>query len=69
MILMKYSTIFRSRWWALVWAVGIIWFALDVAGDGDGPAGNGGKVAATDVTGAPVTDEQTREIAKAIEGL
>ena len=24
--------VFRSRWWALAWAVGVVWFAWDVAG-------------------------------------
>jgi hypothetical protein len=32
MIPMKTITIFRSRWMALIWAAGIIWFAVDVAG-------------------------------------
>lgn len=32
MIPMKTSTIFKSRWMALVWAAGIIWFAYDFAG-------------------------------------
>jgi hypothetical protein len=32
MIPMRHSTIFRSRWMALVWSAGIIWFAVDVAG-------------------------------------
>ena len=29
---MKYSTIFKNRWMALIWAAGIIWFAYDYAG-------------------------------------
>lgn len=32
MIPMGTSSIFRSRWMALLWAAGIIWFALDMAG-------------------------------------
>lgn len=28
----RHSSIFRSRWIALFWAAGIIWWALDVAG-------------------------------------
>jgi hypothetical protein len=32
MIPMRTSTIFKNRWWALVWAAGIIWFAYDFAG-------------------------------------
>ncbi len=31
MIPMRTSTIFKSRWWALIWAAGIIWFAYDYA--------------------------------------
>ena len=32
MIPMRSSSIFKSRWMALLWAAGIIWFAMDVAG-------------------------------------
>ena len=32
MIPMKTSSIFKSRWMALIWAAGIIWFAYDWAG-------------------------------------
>ena len=28
---MRTSTIFKNRWWALLWAAGIIWFAYDIA--------------------------------------
>ncbi len=28
----RYSSIFRSRWIALIWAAGIIWTAVDFAG-------------------------------------
>lgn len=34
---MPFSRLFRSRWAALLWAAGIIWFAVDVA-DGNAPA-------------------------------
>lgn len=41
MIPMKTSTVFKSRWMALLWAVGIIWFAYDFVGaqpqDGNDP--------------------------------
>jgi hypothetical protein len=29
---MRTSSVFKSRWMALLWAAGIIWFAVDVAG-------------------------------------
>jgi hypothetical protein len=32
MIPMRTSSIFKSRWMALLWAAGIIWFAYDFAG-------------------------------------
>jgi hypothetical protein len=31
MIPMKHSSIFKSRWMALLWAAGILWFAYDFA--------------------------------------
>jgi hypothetical protein len=35
MIPMRTSTVFRSRWMALLWAAGIIWLALDFVGSGE----------------------------------
>jgi hypothetical protein len=31
MIPMRTSSIFKSRWMALIWAAGIVWFAYDWA--------------------------------------
>jgi hypothetical protein len=31
MVPMRTSSVFKSRWMALLWAAGIIWFAMDVA--------------------------------------
>lgn len=31
MIPMRHSTIFKSRWMALLWAAGILWFAYQFA--------------------------------------
>ncbi|HWW63188.1 MAG TPA: hypothetical protein VNZ43_00350 [Sphingomonadaceae bacterium] len=28
----RHSSIFKSRWIALLWAAGILWWAIDVAG-------------------------------------
>ncbi len=35
MIPMRTRSIFKSRWMALLWSAGIIWFAVDVAGGSD----------------------------------
>ena len=40
MIPMRTSTIFKNRWWALLWAAGIIWFAYDIAASAPQDAGN-----------------------------
>ena len=46
MIPMRWSTIFKSRWMALIWAAGIIWFAYDFAGSA--PQDDGNNSAAAD---------------------
>jgi hypothetical protein len=42
---MRFSSLFRSRWLALFWSVGIVWTAVDVSGafdkSDDGSASNG----------------------------
>jgi len=52
MIPMRHSTIFRSRWMALVWSAGIIWFAVDVAGT---PEDANQSVAADNATQAAIS--------------
>jgi hypothetical protein len=69
MVPMKLSTIFKSRWWALLWAAGIIYFAMDFVGEA--PAENASNQAApvTDVTGAEVRPEDVEALKKSLEGL
>ena len=41
---MRYSSLFRSRWLALIWSVGILWTAVSFVGlqePEDGVAANG----------------------------
>ncbi len=68
MIPMRSSTIFKNRWWAVLWAAGILWFAYDVAGGAPG-ADEGSNVVATDVTGAPVTDADEQRLAQTINSI
>ena len=70
MIPMKTSTIFKSRWFALVWAAGILWFAYDIA-EGSAQTGNTSDNAAqaTDVTGAPVTPDDEKKFKEVLNGL
>lgn len=70
MIPMRSSTIFKSRWVALLWAAGIIWFAYDVAGS-PAPDANASDNAEqpTDVTGAPLTAGDEKKFADAMKSL
>ena len=68
MIPMRMSSIFKSRWMALLWAAGSIWFAYDVAGSQPQADGN---VAAnsdqlTDATGAAVTSDDQNQLANVV---
>ena len=54
------SNLFRSRWKALFWAAGIVWFAVSIAGSG---GSHGGKDnAATD-------DDDTRAAIAALNSF
>ena len=70
MIPMRTSSIFKSRWMALVWAAGIIWLAWDVAGSAPqqtNAAANAEQPA--DATGAPITPEDEKRFEQALNGL
>lgn len=64
---MRTSTIFKSRWMALLWAAGILWVAYDFAAP-DAPEDNG-VVNSTDVTGDPISDKDAEKIGQMINGL
>ena len=68
MLPMKTSTIFKNRWWAVLWAAGILWFAYDVAG-GAQTGDEGNNVVATDASGAPVTAADEQQFAGAINSI
>jgi len=64
MIPMRTSSVFRSRWMALLWAAGIIWFAVDFAGGNDAAANTSANESGlTDATGQPVTAEEAAKVA------
>ena len=70
MIPMKNSTIFKSRWMALIWAAGIIWFAYDFAAPSEQPANaEGNEVQVTDASGQPVSPEEANKLQDALKGL
>ncbi|MCH8617219.1 hypothetical protein LZ016_14070 [Sphingomonas sp. SM33] len=67
MIPIKHSSIFRSRWMALVWAAGIIWFAIEVVAP-DQVEGNAAENA-TDITGSPITPADQQALKDAMNGF
>jgi hypothetical protein len=70
MIPMKHSTIFKSRWMALLWAAGILWLAYDVAGSASQTSNTSDNAEQqTDVTGAPVTPDDEKKFEQALNGL
>ena len=63
------SRIFRSRWSAVWWALGILFFALTAIGLGDREtAAVENTVGITDVTGAAVSNADLAVIANIIGG-
>jgi hypothetical protein len=68
MIPMRHSTIFRSRWMALLWAAGIIWFALDVSTPDASATNTGNTAAAVDGSGSPVTNEDIAALQQFVDG-
>jgi len=55
--------LFRSRWAALLWAGGILWFAYDVAGSA--PARNSGAMA--DASATPANADDLAAVANLID--
>jgi hypothetical protein len=69
MIPMKHSTIFKSRWMALLWAAGIIWFAYDFAAPDDSSNASANAEQATGATGAPVSSDEEKRLVEALNSF
>ena len=69
MIPMRTSSIFRSRWMALIWAAGILWLAWDVAGSAPSQPSATAKPEQTDATGAAITSDDQERLEQALNGL
>lgn len=67
---MRTSTIFKTRWMALVWAAGVIWFAYDVAAPSDDSANSSSNdVQITDASGAPVSPDEAKNLEEVANAL
>jgi hypothetical protein len=71
MIPMRTSSVFKSRWMALIWAAGIIWFALDFTGSHKSAAIASNKqsmseTGPTDADGQPAGNDDDKTAADAL---
>ena len=70
MIPMKTSSVFKSRWLALLWAAGIIWFAYDFAGSqSDYANASANAEQSTDGSGSPVTTADAKKLAQELNSF
>ncbi len=61
--------LFRSRWTAVLWAAGMLWFAVDVAGIGGGRRPPADGATTNDATGVSVDDSDTRNALSAFDKI
>jgi hypothetical protein len=64
MLPMRTSSVFKSRWMALVWAAGIIWFAYDFAGSQ--PQAEAGNNMIGDSAATSLSADDNNKIAQAL---
>lgn len=64
------TSIFKSRWMALVWAIGIVVVAFEVAAP-DAQASNPSEnaQAPTDAMGDPISNEDAKKLDSILDGL
>ena len=65
---MPFRKLFLSRWSALLWAGGILWTAVDVAGVSPAPTINSSIDNQTDATGVTVSDDDLATLANVMKG-
>ncbi|MDB5701265.1 MAG: hypothetical protein JWL66_1464 [Sphingomonadales bacterium] len=60
--------IMGNRWWAIAFVIFVCYQAVDFIG-AEPSADNSGNATMTDVSGAPVTDDQLRQAEKSLKSL
>lgn len=70
MIPMKSKTIFTIRWWALLWAAGILWAAYDFVDMAKGPDDADQNNASSDASTLNMSDDaQISALSNMVNGL
>ncbi|OAN66248.1 hypothetical protein [Sphingomonas sp. TDK1] len=62
------AALFRSRWAALLWAAGVVWTAISVAGMGDAAKSPAPVKHATDALGQPIDNADLDALRNALSG-
>lgn len=69
----RHSTIFRSRWMALLWAAGFCWMAVDVATAHNEAAnetgGDNASIEQQDASGETYTEKDLKGLGKTLEAF
>lgn len=66
---MRYSRLFRSRWAALFWALGICWTAYEVSSLGAPAPADSNGAASSDATGAAYNEADVAALRAALNGM
>lgn len=62
MVPMRYSTIFKSRKMALVWAAGVIWFAISFTSPDDDAVTNATEAASANAAYAQLPEQDRQSV-------
>jgi hypothetical protein len=63
---MRTSSVFKSRWMALIWAAGIVWFAVDFAQSKTPAANDTSAQASADADGTTANSDDVNTAASAL---
>ena len=66
---MRYSRLFRSRWAALLWGIGICWTAWEVSSAFAPPETNMAAAGQTDATGAAYNEADVQALKGALNAM
>ena len=66
---MRFGQLFTNRWMALVFAAGVALMAVSVSGTGPSASATDNSQSMTDVTGAPVSNDQVKQIESIVNDI
>ncbi|HEX7856665.1 MAG TPA: hypothetical protein VF503_23550 [Sphingobium sp.] len=65
----RLTSVFKSRWMALLWGGMVVWTAIDFVGTAPSPANHSGNsAAASDADDQPISNEDAAALKKILDG-